>query len=353
MDAWKALFSTIGLGLALTGCMVEDGEFAGRGDDGTYKGGIIGTADPKGPGQGGDSAKVPQAGQLTAGEIDDRLNFPAFKDYLQRTLQQTGMPRIEYALPDQADVKDRFAGASRPKVLDLAFAIDATGSMGDEMAYLAVEFQGIVGRVMARHPDLDLRFGLVFYRDQGDEFLVKSHAFRSSAPDIQAILKAQGAGGGGDTPEAMDAGLEAALDLAWREGPGTARMLFLVADAPPHESGVRAYLDAVAQAEAKGVRIYPLAASSTDEATELLMRVAAFETGGSYSFLTDDSGIGNAHKEPSIPCYLVTRLDELLTRLIESEIAGVRLEPEPAAIIREAGNYEKGRCSVSQIPPSL
>jgi hypothetical protein len=301
------------------------------------------------PGQGGDSARRVQPGQLTAGEIDDHLNYPQFKAYVSGAMQGAGTQSLGISLPDEAEVKDRFAGEPpRPKALDLAFAIDATGSMGDEMSYLAAEFQAIVGRIQSAHPDLSIRFGVVFYRDQGDDFVVSSHAFGTSAAATQSLLKAQGAAGGGDIPEAMDQGLAAAVELGWRGPSAAAQMLFLVADAPPHDAAIASYLKAVDQAAAKGIRIYPLAASSTDGLTELLMRIAAFKTDGSYSFLTDDSGIGLGHKEPSVPCYLVTRLNDLMARLIESEIAGARIEPEPSSILRKAGNYDHGHCLETQ-----
>jgi hypothetical protein len=308
-----------------------------------------GTSGASAPGQGGDSARRVQAGQLTAGEIDDHLNYPRFKAYVSGALQTAGKQSLGISLPDEAEVEDRFAGDEpRPKALDLAFAIDATGSMGDEMSYLAAEFQIIVGRIQSAHPDLSIRFGLVFYRDQGDDFVVSSHAFGTSAAATQSLLKGQVAAGGGDIPEAMDQGLAAAVDLGWRGPSAAAQMLFLVADAPPHDEAIAPFLKAVDKAASKGIRIYPLAASSADGLTELLMRVAAFETEGTYSFLTDDSGIGLGHKEPSVPCYLVTRLDDLLARLIESEIAGARIEPEPSAIIRKAGEYDHGHCLESQ-----
>lgn len=317
--------------------MTDAGGLPEAGDKGT-----LGTT---APGQGGGPARRVEAGQLTAGEIDDHLNYPRFKAYVSAALQGAGKPALEVSLPEEAEVKDRFADAPPPpKALDLAFAIDATGSMGDEMAYLAAEFQAIVGSVQARHEDLSIRFGVVFYRDLGDEFVVSSHAFGASAAATQALLKGQPAGGGGDIPEAMDQGLAAAVDLGWRGPSAAVQMLFLVADAPPHDASIAPFLKAVERAAAKGIRIYPLAASSTDALAELLMRVAAFETKGSYAFLTDDSGIGLGHKEPGIPCYLVTRLDDLLGRLIESEIAGARIEPEPSAIIRETGTYDHGRC---------
>jgi von Willebrand factor type A domain len=339
------------LTVVFTQCMTDDRDTDGKVEEGSGDmGPLRGTDSPGGiPGNGGDSTLLPQSGQLTAGEIDDHLNYPQFKTYVQRALQAAQTPGLELSLPDGADVKDRFEGvASRPKALDLAFAIDATGSMGDEMSYLAAEFQSIVGRIQGRHPDLSIRYGLVFYRDQGDDFVVKSHAFRSSVEETQAILLDQKAGGGGDTPEAMDEGLKAAAGLDWRGRSAATQMLFLVADAPPHQASIVRFLNEVDKAVAKGIRIYPLAASSTDELTELLLRIAAFQSSGSYSFLTNDSRIGNDHKEPSIPCYLVTRLDGLLTRLIESEIAGARIEPQPSSILRTSGHYEKGRCQEGQ-----
>jgi von Willebrand factor type A domain len=346
-------FAILGLALVFTQCTQTDEKMTdGFGELGDHKDVGVATeyGGPRIPAQAGDSAQQPQAGQLTAGEIDDHLNFPLFKTYILQALQAARKPDLEFSLPDEAEVKDRFAGnAPRPKALDLAFAIDATGSMEDEMAYLAAEFQAILGRIQSRHPEFSIRYGLVFYRDHGDQFVVQSHAFQASAEATQSILKGQNANGGGDMPEAMDEGLAAALGLDWRGSSVASQMLFLVADAPPHDASIAPFLKAVDKAASQGIRIYPLAASSSDELTELLMRIAAFVSSGSYSFLTNDSGIGNDHKEPSVPCYVVTRLDELLTRLIEEEIAGARIEPEPASIIRTSGNYAKGYCKDERV----
>ena len=43
-------------------------------------------------------------------------------------------------------------------------------------------------------------------------------------------------------------------------------------------------------------------------------------TGGSYLFLTDDSGIGNPHLEPTIGDYDVELLRDLLVRLIDEQV---------------------------------
>ena len=44
-------------------------------------------------------------------------------------------------------------------------------------------------------------------------------------------------------------------------------------------------------------------------------------TGGTYTFLTNHSGIGNSHLEPTIGEYEVEKLNDLLVRVI-SEYCG-------------------------------
>ena len=89
-------------------------------------------------------------------------------------------------------------------------------------------------------------------------------------------------------------------------------------------------------------RDFTLGASGVAEESEFLMRQASVATGGRYLFLTDDSGVGNAHGEPTIACYQVTRLAVLLARVLETELSGVW--QEPGAVIREVGSYQRGVC---------
>jgi hypothetical protein len=60
-------------------------------------------------------------------------------------------------------------------------------------------------------------------------------------------------------------------------------------------------------------------------------------TGSRFLFLTDDSGVGNAHGEPHIPFYQVQRLDLMMIRMIANELAGRHIEAEPGEIIRTVG----------------
>ena len=58
------------------------------------------------------------------------------------------------------------------------------------------------------------------------------------------------------------------------------------------------------------------------------MRHAAFVTSGQYLFLTDHSGVGNAHSRPQATRYNVEHLDRLMLRMIASELAGRALLPQ-------------------------
>ena len=80
-------------------------------------------------------------------------------------------------------------------------------------------------------------------------------------------------------------------------------------------------LESVTVTGAKGIAIYPVAASGVDKPTEFLFRAMAVMTGGKYVFLTDDSGVGDPHAEPDITGYTVEKLNDLIVREILAYVA--------------------------------
>ena len=235
------------------------------------------------------------------------------------------------------------AQGALPTKLDIALVIDATGSMGDEMEYLKVEMRDIAEAIERHFPNVDQRFALVVYRDNGDDYVTKVFDFTDNLDRFQQDLGAQSANGGGDYPEAMDSALEATNQLSWRSG-DTARVTFLVADAPPHTNDIDDTLEAVDDLRAKGVAIYPVASSGVAGEAEFVMRSAALLTGAQYMFLTDDSGVGNSHAEPHIPCYTVEQLAPLMVRAVRSELSGKRVEAEERFTVRTVGQGQSGMC---------
>ena len=365
------------------------------------------------------------AGELTAGDVDDNLQFSYYLEYLAHTLQNnTRVPKLEvhdrvilkvvdgdglpvshalisvsvagapepliesytntagvfYFFPehDGAGQSRQFVAVARPPArnassafvgfdlgqldsgrtvllripdykteqplsLDIVFTIDVTGSMSDELKYLTSEFRSIIGDITAGFPKVSMRFGLVVYRDHGDEFVVRSYNFTDSLQKMQDQLAAQNANGGGDYEEAVDEALARAVEYPWREG-NTVRMLFHVGDAPPHDELLSETLKPVEKARRQGIQMFTLAGSGVADTAEYMMRAEALLTTGRYCFLTDDSGIGGSHEKPHICCYVVTYLDELIYRIVASELAGHRFEPNQTQIIRTVGNYTNGTC---------
>jgi len=103
-------------------------------------------------------------------------------------------------------------------LLDVAFIIDTTGSMGDEIERLKKTLDVIHFQLAHLDPAADVRFGLVEYKDRGDEFVTRPIPFTSDIEKFRASLANLRAGGGGDEPEDVQAGLERALHgLQWRD----------------------------------------------------------------------------------------------------------------------------------------
>lgn len=234
--------------------------------------------------------------------------------------------------------------------IDIALVIDTTGSMSDEIRYLQNELKQVLKDTAANFPGASIRAGLVAYRDIGDNYVHEEFPFTADLAQFELDLFTLGADGGGDFPEAMDQGMNAAMKLDWRAN--STKIALLVADAPPHESGITATWDSALLARKNQIHIVPIAASGVDKKAEFLMRSMAAITNSRYIFLTDDSGVGNSHAEPSADCYVVTRLDSSIRRVVASLIKGNRVEPKTEEVIRSQGNYQAGVCApLTSEPP--
>jgi hypothetical protein len=273
---------------------------------------------------------------------DDNLNFDVFSSWFAQA--QTSTPDApSLSLGEQDEAHQRLARPSPRTRLDIALVVDVTGSMSDELAYLQVEFAALADEIAAAWPDTEPRWSLVLYRDRGDAFVTRTIDF-TTATAVRHELACARAEGGGDTPEAVAAALDATVGLSWRRDPDVARLAFWLADAPHHRTETQAVTDSLRQAAALDVHLYPVASSGTDGLTELLLRSAAQLTGGRYLFLTDDSGVGGSHAEPSIPCYFVTLLNDAVLRMVDIEMSGAWREPDGAQILRTGGDPQDGRC---------
>lgn len=216
--------------------------------------------------------------------------------------------------------------------LEIMLVVDTTGSMGDELSFLCDELAGVVTRVSSAL-ECKIRLGLLFYRDEGDAYVTRKFDFTevTTADGLKTVvsnINAQRSSGGGDYPEAVDKALSEAVAADWHTNSKT-RLLFHVLDAPYHDKQVNQskFASAVNSAAEKGIRIIPVAASGLDVLGQYIMRSAALLTGGTYTFLTDDSGIGNSHEIPVVGEYTVEYLSDLMVRLIKGYYTGTFEDP--------------------------
>ena len=122
--------------------------------------------------------------------------------------------------------------------LDLVFAIDATGSMKNDIETLKKDL--IPALLKEFEGKKSARFGLLFYRDYGDSFNYKNlpvrffaftdnlNTFNKNLNSLKIIGKE-----GGDIPEAVYEAIYASSEFyGWRAG--STRRIILIGDAEPH-----------------------------------------------------------------------------------------------------------------------
>ncbi len=122
--------------------------------------------------------------------------------------------------------------------VDVVFAIDATGSMKDDIELLREKLVPRLTQELVAFGDV--RFGLLLYRDYGDNFWtkglpVKFFDWAKNLDDFLADLNGFKIVGteGGDVPEAVYEALYASMDFyKWRED--AVKKIILIGDAEPH-----------------------------------------------------------------------------------------------------------------------
>ena len=133
----------------------------------------------------------------------------------------------EYAECNMIDTDFSYTGS-----VYIAFVIDVTGSMGGLIENCKNKTISIMSYIQTKFGEgLDIKVGVVAYRDIGDSPMIQQQNF-STVTSAKSFISTLYAGGGGDGPENVPAGLSTTLALSWGEGP---KMVFHMADAPCHD----------------------------------------------------------------------------------------------------------------------
>jgi hypothetical protein len=240
-------------------------------------------------------------------------------------------------------------GAAAGVPVDVLFLIDVTGSMGDEVAQLTSTMASVAQELRDLPVAPDIRFAMTLYRDEGDTFVTATHDFTSDVAAFQRALAAVVADGGGDTPEALDEGLAAALsEPAWRDPATTEQFVFLIADAAPQvDRQVTPYTETMLRAAQRGITVHAIGASQTDDAAEHAFRAIAQATGGRFVFLSYGAGGAALGTGTDIDAtdYETMSLDALVVRLVGealSALTGVDAPPPPTTTSTAPPQQQQG-----------
>ena len=117
--------------------------------------------------------------------------------------------------------------------LDIVITFDSTGSMQGEIDQVKSQIERIGTVLYQLIPKT--KIGICTYRDETDLYVVKGLPLTSSLNEVVDYLEGIEAGGGGDEPEAVNAGLRWSIEK--NNFRRRARKIILVfGDAPPHAS---------------------------------------------------------------------------------------------------------------------
>jgi Mg-chelatase subunit ChlD len=221
------------------------------------------------------------------------------------------------------------------RTIDLAFVLDTTGSMSEEIEAVKQTIKAVAAQLST--DQTDVRIGLVEYKDRGDELVTKVYPFSADLPSFSRSVSGLNASGGGDLPEDMQKGVQDAIEkLQWRTN-AVSRMVVVIADAPPqlHYQDEKSFAESAKNAAAKGIKLFTVSASGMNDVGQVVMRQMAQFTGASNMFVlrggAGPQSVGGG--DPKSSCggtqeqYSSGKLDKLIINKIKQELAAIDADP--------------------------
>jgi Mg-chelatase subunit ChlD len=262
------------------------------------------------------------------------------KDFTATAVCTEDVARTTFSLNDDSDgtvsldlKKKRSLGNTR--AVDIAFVLDTTGSMSEEIASVKSTIQKVAQSLQGQ--EVSIRIGLVEYKDRTDPFVTKVYPMSSDLGAVSNQVSGIVASGGGDMPEDMNAGLHTALNsLEWNPQAVT-RAAFIIGDAPPHldyQNGAD-YAADMKIASHRGIQLFTVAASGMDSLGQAVWRQMAAYTGATNLFVLR-GGAGpqsTGGGDPIASCggtqtnYASGNLDQLIVLKIKRELKSLDVDP--------------------------
>lgn len=227
-----------------------------------------------------------------------------------------------------------------PVPLDVLFVMDTTGSMGEEIERLKSTIDIIHANLAELKPRPLVRFGLVLYKDRGDEYITRVVPLTDDLESFQRKLAPVTADGGGDGPEDLESALDDVVNrVAWNKN--GLRLAFVVTDAEPHLDYGRdyTYIKASTDARARAIKLFTIGTGGLPLEGEYVLRQVAQLTDAKYIFLTyGERGESTGGAEGSVSHHTgsnfqTDKLESIIIKFVKEEVA--QLSDTPVATADE------------------
>ncbi len=269
---------------------------------------------------------------------------------------------------------------SKPEI-EVVFALDTTGSMSNLIDGAKKKIWSIASEVLETEDQAEIRFGLIGYRDRGDQYVTISYDLTDDINGIYGHLLEFQADGGGDRPESVNQALnEAVTQMSWSTGENTLRLVFLVGDSPPNEYQDDVDYDRTAElARQRDIILNTVLAGGASD-TRAIWKAIAQLGDGSFMEIPQDGGMQvvetpydqriddlqkkiNATVVPygdfETQAYLTNQRDEAAgaSASVKSDMAAVRMKAGKLNRVLTGGNdlvedYEDGTVDLDAIDAS-
>lgn len=219
--------------------------------------------------------------------------------------------------------------------VDILFILDTTGSMGEEINQLKATLEIIHYNLISIIPKVNIRFGLVLYRDKRDNYVTRSVPLTTDVDSFLQELNKVGADGGGDRPEDLQAALDEAIhNISWN--PEAIRLGFIITDAPPHLDYAQeyTYADAAKDANQQGIKLFSVGTGGLDIAGEYVLRQISQLTYAKYIFLTygergeSDGGSVGSVSHHTGDNYITDKLEAIIIQFAREELSNLMDIPQ-------------------------
>lgn len=218
--------------------------------------------------------------------------------------------------------------------LDILFIMDTTGSMGEEISRLKNTIEIINLNLASLSSKPQIRFGMVLYKDRGDEYVTRIIPLTTDLDQFRSVLNQVTAAGGGDTPEDLQSALRDSIEkIDWNKD--GIRLCYIITDATAHlDYGQQyTYANAVHDARRMGIKIFTIGTGGLDISGEYILRQISQYTYAKYIFLTyGERGEAEGGKEGSVSHHTganfqTDKLESIIIRFTKEELSYLSDQP--------------------------